>query len=242
MIKAHIGEIAPTGLNIRVLVIEDEPETAEHMTEGLERRGFQIEAVRDGAAGLERGLQETFDVIIVDRMLPKLNGLALVQQLRGAQVQTPVLFVTSMGAIADRVSGLEHGGDDYLVKPFSFAELSARVTALARRAPTPLRERTVLQCGDLTLLRLDRSARRNGVELNLLPLEYKLLEYLLLHADRVVTRTMLLENVWGFHFDPRTNIVETHISRLRGKIDLPGAPPLITTLRGVGYVIRNEAA
>ncbi len=242
MIEAHIGDIAPTGLNIRVLLIEDEPETAEHMTEGLERRGFRVEAVRDGAAGLERGLQGTFDVIIVDRMLPKLDGLALVQQLRGAQVQTPVLFVTSMGAVVDRVSGLEHGGDDYLVKPFSFAELSARVTALARRAPTPLRDRTILQCGDLTLLRLDRSARRGGVELTLLTLEYKLLEYLMLNADRVVTRAMLLENVWGFHFDPRTNIVETHISRLRGKIDLAGAPPLITTLRGVGYVIRTEPA
>jgi two-component system OmpR family response regulator len=239
MIQTPVDNITSSGLNIRVLLIEDELETAEHMTDGLEGRGCQVEAVGDGAVGLLRALRGTFDVIIVDRMLPKLDGLTLVQQLRDAQVQTPVLFVTAMGAVGDRVSGLENGGDDYLVKPFSFAELNARVTALARRAPTPLRERTVLQCGDLTLLRLDRSARRGGVELTLLPLEYKLLEYLILHADRVVTRTMLLEKVWGFHFDPRTNIVETHISRLRGKIDLPGAPPLITTLRGVGYVIRT---
>lgn len=242
MIEAQIGDLAPSSPNIRVLLIEDEPETVEHMTDGLERRGFRVEAAHDGADGLDRALQGSFDVVIVDRMLPKLDGLTLVQQLRGAQVQTPVLFVTAMGAVADRVSGLEHGGDDYLVKPFSFAELSARVIALARRAPTPLRERTVLQCGDLTLLRLDRCARRGGVELALLPLEYKLLEYLMLNADRVVTRAMLLEKVWGFHFDPRTNIVETHISRLRGKIDLPGLPPLITTLRGVGYVIRTETA
>ncbi|PTS83208.1 DNA-binding response regulator [Caulobacter sp. HMWF009] len=225
-----------------VLLIEDEPETAEHMAVGLESRGFRVEAVQDGAAGLERALAGTFDVIIVDRMLPKLDGLTLVQCLRDAQVQTPVLFVTAMGTVADRVSGLERGGDDYLVKPFSFAELGARVGALARRAPAPLRERTVLQCGDLTLLRLERSARRGGVDLALLPLEYKLLEYLMLNADRVVTRTMLLENVWGFHFDPRTNIVETHISRLRGKIDLPGTLPLITTLRGIGYCIRTEPA
>lgn len=242
MIEAHVSDIIPSSSNIRVLLIEDEPETADHMTDGLERCGFRVESVLDGAAGLDRALDGQFDVIIVDRMLPKLDGLELVERLRGAQVQTPVLFVTAMGAVADRVSGLERGGDDYLVKPFSFAELSARVGALARRAPTPLRERTVLQCGDLTLLRLERAARRGGLDLTLLPLEYRLLEYLMLNADRVVTRTMLLENVWGFHFDPRTNIVETHISRLRGKIDLPGALPLITTLRSVGYIIRTEPA
>ncbi|MDB5455397.1 MAG: DNA-binding response regulator [Caulobacter sp.] len=242
MIDSATVDTTPSGFNIRVLLIEDEPETADHMADGLARAGCAVEAVRDGASGLDRALRGPFDVIIVDRMLPRLDGLSLVRRLRGAQVQTPVLFVTAMGAVADRVSGLEHGGDDYLVKPFSFAELNARVSALARRAPAPLRERTILQCADLVLKRLDRTARRGGVDLALLPLEYKLLEYLMLHADRVVTRTMLLENVWGFHFDPRTNIVETHISRLRGKIDLAGAPPLITTLRGVGYVIRTQPA
>jgi two-component system OmpR family response regulator len=227
---------------IHVLLIEDEPETADHMAEGLRRAGCAVEAAADGVSGLDRALRYPFDVIIVDRMLPRLDGLSLVEALRAATVQTPVLFVTAMGAVADRVSGLERGGDDYLVKPFSFAELNARVGALARRAPTPLRERTVLQCGDLVLRRLDRGVRRGTQELSLLPLEYKLLEYLMLNADRVVTRAMLLENVWGFHFDPRTNIVETHISRLRGKIDHGDGPSLITTLRGNGYVIRMEQA
>ena len=239
MIEPTSAEPAAQGFPVRVLIIEDERETADHIADGLDRAGCSVQAVYDGASGLDQALKTAFDVIIVDRMLPHLDGLSLVRQLRSAQVQTPVLFVTAMGAVADRVSGLEQGGDDYLVKPFSFAELNARVGALARRAPAPLRERTVLQCGDVILKRLDRTARRQGVDLALLPLEYRLLEYLMLHADRVVTRTMLLENVWGFHFDPRTNIVETHISRLRGKIDLAGAPPLITTLRGVGYVIRT---
>ena len=241
MMHAFPPSTPPTDAT-RVLLIEDEPETAAHMTECLTRAGCLVEGVRDGVHGLERSLSGGFDVIIVDRMIPHLDGLSLVRRLRADQVQTPVLFVTAMGAVADRVAGLDQGGDDYLVKPFSFDELNARVGALARRAPAPLRERTVLKCADLELRRLERTAHRDGVEFALLPLEFKLLEYLMLNADRVVTRAMLLENVWGFHFDPRTNIVETHISRLRGKIDLPGAPPLITTLRGVGYVIRTEPA
>ncbi len=170
-------------------------------------------------------------------MLPRRSGLSLVQTLRSRGRQTPVLFVTAMGAVSDRVAGLEEGGDDYLVKPYSMAELTARVNSLARRAASPLRERTILRTDDLVLNRLERSVRRGEREIELLPLEFKLLEFLLLHAGQIVTRTMLLERVWGFHFDPRTNIVETHISRLRGKLDGEGSAPLICTVRGAGYVV-----
>jgi two-component system, OmpR family, response regulator len=171
-------------------------------------------------------------------MLPKLDGLALVAALRGDEVQTPVLFLTAMGAIADRVEGLEGGGDDYLVKPFSMAELGARVSALARRPAIGGREAAQLRSGDLVLDRLQRVARRGERKIELLPLQFKLLEYLLRHEGDIVTRTMLLEGVWGLRFDPRTNIVETHISHLRAKIDNPGEPSLIVTVRGAGYAIR----
>lgn len=224
----------------RVLLIEDEVATAGHMADGLTNAGWAVTVSHDGLDGLTRAQDDDFDVIVVDRMLPGLDGVAVVEALRARQIQTPILFVTALGSVADRVHGLERGGDDYLIKPFSFAELNARVAALARRAPTPLQERVVLQCGDLTLERLTRTVRRGGREVALLPLEFKLLEYLMLNAGRAVTRTMLLERIWGFHFDPRTNIVETHISRLRGKIDGPGEKPMITTRRGVGYVIQTD--
>jgi len=228
-------------LPLRVLVIEDERETAEHMREALVAAGCLADLAEDGPTGLDQALTGAFDVLIVDRMIPGLDGLSVVARPRAAGVQTPILFVTSMGAVADRVDGLHAGGDDYLVKPFSFAELNARVAALARRSPAPLRERTLLHCADLTLDRLERAAARDGQPVALLPLEYKLLEYLMLNAGQVVTRAMLLEKVWGFHFDPRTNIVETHLSRLRAKIDPAGAPSLIATVRGEGYVIRPPA-
>ena len=239
MIEPAPSAAAPRApLPVRVLVIEDERETAEHMREALVAAGCLADLANDGPAGLDLALGGAFDVLIVDRMIPGLDGLTVVERLRAAGVQTPILFVTSMGAVADRVDGLQAGGDDYLVKPFSFAELNARVAALARRSPAPLRERTVLQCGDLTLDRLERAASRGEQAIGLLPLEYKLLEYLMLNAGQIVTRAMLLEKVWGFHFDPRTNIVETHLSRLRAKVDPDGAPSLIATVRGEGYVIR----
>jgi two-component system, OmpR family, response regulator len=219
----------------RVLIIEDEDEMAARLAEGLSDAGWEVERVHDGECGLERAVGGPFDVLVVDRMLPRLDGLSMVTQLRARDVGTPVLFLTAMGAVADRVAGLEAGGDDYLVKPFAFDELSARLNALARRARS--RERTVLCAGGLTLDRLARTVRREGAEVELLPLEFKLLEYLMLNAGKVVTRAMLLEQVWGFAFDPRTNIVETHLSRLRGKIDPPGGPSLITTVRGSGYVV-----
>jgi two-component system OmpR family response regulator len=189
---------------------------------------------------LFRAADGAFDVLIVDRMLPGLDGLSAVRSLRAMGAQTPILFLTAMGAVSDRIAGLEAGGDDYLVKPFSFAELQARVAALARRAPLRAPEQPLLQVGDLSLDRLRRVVRRGEAEIDLQPREFQLLEFLMLNSGRIVTRTMLLEGVWDFHFDPRTNIVETHISRLRAKIDPGGAAPLIHTVRGAGYVIRAD--
>ena len=228
------------GTSPRVLLIEDEPETAAHVASALQASGWSVDIAPEGQAGFQMARAGDFDVLIVDRMLPHLDGLSLVQRLRGERVQTPVLFVTAMGAIADRVDGLEGGGDDYLVKPFSFAELNARINALLRRAQPQPRERTQLQVRNLVVDRLARTVRRGDREIELLPLEFKLLEFLLMHVGQLVTRAMLLEQVWGFHFDPRTNIVETHISRIRGKIDEPGEPSMITTVRGSGYLVMGE--
>jgi two-component system, OmpR family, response regulator len=223
---------------MRILVVEDDARTAQYVHDGLRESGWDVDVAGDGEAGLERARQGSFDVLVVDRMLPKLDGLSLVSALRGDDIRTPVLFLTAMGAIADRVAGLESGGDDYLVKPFYLAELSARVAALARRPAIASRDATVLQIGDLALNRLERTARRGARAIELLPLQFKLLEFLMLCEGQIATRTMLLERVWGFRFDPRTNIVETHISHLRAKIDTPGQPSLIATVRGAGYVIR----
>jgi two-component system OmpR family response regulator len=223
---------------MRVLVVEDDPQTAAYVRDSLNVSGCDVDLAADGEAGLAFARRTSFDVIIVDRMLPKLDGLALVSALREDDVRTPILFLTAMGAIADRVAGLEGGGDDYLVKPFSLAELNARVGALARRPAIQARDATTLRVGDLMLDRLERAVRRDGQEIELLPLQYRLLEFLMLNEGRVVTRTMLLQRVWGFSFDPRTNIVETHISHLRAKIDTSSQPSLITTVRGAGYALR----
>ena len=220
---------------LRLLLIEDDGEAAAGAAASLEAAGWAVEIASDGAQGLRRACDGGFDVLIVDRMLPGLDGLALTRALRAARVFTPILFLTAVGAVADRVAGLEAGGDDYLVKPYSSAELKARAHALARRAaPTPA---TIVRAGEVTLDRLTRRAFRGDREVELLPLEFKLLEFMALSAGRVVTRAMLLEQVWGFSFDPRTNIVETHISRLRRKLDGPGEAPLISTVRGSGYVL-----
>jgi len=223
---------------MRALVVEDDPQTADYVREGLQESGWEVELAPDGEQGLERLRGGVFDLVIVDRMLPKLDGLTLVAQFRAEDGRAPVLFLTAMGAIADRVAGLEGGGDDYLVKPFFMAELKARVAALARRTAPPTPSANTLQVGDLILDRLERRGHIQGREIDLLPLQFKLLEFLMLNESRVVTRTMLLERVWGFKFDPRTNIVETHISHLRGKIDAPGEPSMIVTVRGAGYMIR----
>jgi len=226
---------------VRVLVIEDDRKTGDYVRDGLGDADCRVELVGDGEAGLALARRDPFDVLIVDRMLPKLDGLSLVKALRADQVDTPVLFLTAMGAIADRVAGLEGGGDDYLVKPFAMAELKARVNALARRpAKQAQEEATSLRVGELVLDRLDRSVRLGERRIDLLPLQFRLLEFLMLNEGRIVTRTMLLERVWGFTFDPRTNIVETHLSHLRGKIDAPDRPSLITTVRGAGYILRGH--
>ncbi len=223
---------------MRVLIVEDDLETQSYVSQGLTEAGHSIEASATGADGLLRARQGGYDLLIVDRMMPELDGLSLVKAIRSAGIATPVLMLTAMGAVADRVDGLEAGADDYLVKPFSFAELSARVNALARRPP--LQADTKLVVGDLVLDRLQRIVRRGETQVDLQTREFQLLELMMLNAGRVVTRTMMLESVWNFRFDPGTNIVETHMSRIRSKIDRGGDAPLIHTIRGEGYVIRAD--
>lgn len=218
---------------MRILLIEDDPETADYLCQGIQGENHVLEVAIDGRAGLLRAVGEAWDLLIVDRMLPNLNGLGIVQTMRAADIQTPVLFLTTMGGIDDRVAGLNAGGDDYLVKPFAFAELLARIGALGRR-PGMARADTTIRIGDLEINQITRVVRRGGLVIDLQPREFKLLEYLARHAGNVVTRTMLLEAVWNFHFDPRTNIVETHMSRLRAKLDA-GRGDLIHTVRGSGY-------
>lgn len=223
---------------MRVLIVEDDIETQSYVSQGLTEAGHNVEASATGADGLLRARQGGYDLFIVDRMVPELDGLSLVKAIRSAGIATPVLMLTAMGAVADRVDGLEAGADDYLVKPFSFAELSARVNALARRPP--LQADTKLVVGDLVLDRLQRLVRRGETPVDLQTREFQLLELMMLNAGRVVTRTMMLESVWNFRFDPGTNIVETHMSRIRSKIDRGGDAPLIHTIRGEGYVIRAD--
>jgi len=225
---------------LKILLIEDDRETADYLAQGLGEEGHNLVLASDGRDGLFRAAGESWDLLIVDRMLPGMDGLAIVKTLRGGGVETPVLFLTTLGGIDDRVSGLNAGGDDYLVKPFAYAELVARVSALGRR-PRSQPTATVLRVADLEIDLLARVVRRGSQELLIQPREFRLLEYLMRHAGEVVTRTMLLENVWDFHFDPRTNIVETHISRLRGKVDKGYRDELIHTVRGSGYCIRAPA-
>ncbi len=224
---------------MKILVIEDEPDTAEYIAQGLRELGHTVDVAPDGRDGLFLAAGEKYDVMVVDRMLPGLDGLGIVKTIRGAGVATPVLFLTAMGGIDDRVEALEAGGDDYLVKPFAFAELAARVNALGRR-PALVPEQTVLRVADLEVDLIRHTVKRRGQRIDLQPREFRLLEYLMRHAGRVVTRTMLLEHVWDFHFDPKTSVVETHISRLRSKIDKDFAPELIHTVRGTGYCLRES--
>lgn len=222
--------------SMNLLLIEDDAETASYLRRGFQELGHVVDVCADGREGLLTAGAGHYDVLIVDRRLPALDGLQIVKTLRGAGVATPVLFLTTMTAIDDRVEGLSAGGDDYLVKPFSFAELAARVTALGRRPPLPVQE-TVLRAGPLTMDLVSRAVSRDGVTIDLQPVEFRLLEYLLRNRGRVITRTMLMERVWSFQFEPRTSVVETNISRLRAKIDRPFDRALLRTVRGVGYVI-----
>jgi two-component system OmpR family response regulator len=223
-------------LRMKLLLIEDDVKTSAYVKRGLEEQGHVVDTAANGRDGLFLGAGEPYDVMIVDRMLPGLDGLGIVKTLRGAGVTTPVLFLTTLDDIGDRVEGLQ-AGDDYLVKPFAFAELHARINALARRPPMQ-QVTTVLRVADLEMDLISRKVRRAGKEIDLQPREFRLLEYLMRNAGRVVTRTMLLEQVWEFHFDPRTNIVETHISRLRSKIDKGFDIELLETVRGSGYLLR----
>ena len=222
---------------MKILLVEDDRETAEYIAKGLREHGHVVDKADNGRDGLYMATGEPYDVMIVDRNLPKMDGLSLVKAARTSGTKTPVLFLTTMGGVDDRVAGLEAGADDYLVKPFAFAELLARVGALARRPP--LMAATSLSVGDLEVDLLSRTVVRGGKRIELLAQEFKILEYLMRHAGEIVTRTMLLEKVWDFHFDPKTNIVETHISRLRSKIDKGFEKPLLHTVRGAGYVIRS---
>ena len=221
---------------MKVLLIEDDQETADYIVQGLSEQGHTLSLSTGGRDGLFRATGESWDLLIVDRMLPGLDGLSLVRTLRAGGVKTPVLFLTTMGGVGDRVEGLNAGADDYLMKPFAFAELVARVHALGRR-PLGITKETILHVGDLEMDLIARTVRRGRQKVMLQPREFRLLEYLMRHAGEVVTRTMLLEGVWDFHFDPRTNIVETHISRLRSKLHRDDAPDLIHTVRGAGYSI-----
>ena len=223
----------------RVLVIEDDPETAELIVAELTRHGFSVDCEHAGLAGLARAASGDYDVITLDRLLPEIDGLTIVERLRQNEVRTPVLLLSALGEVEDRVRGLRAGGDDYLVKPFAFAELCARVDALLRRSPEP--RSTVLRVGDLEVDLLAREARRGSRRLDLKPRELKLLECLMRHHGQVVTRAMLFEQVWHYHFDPRTNIIDVHIGRLRREVDMPNEPPLIHTVRKIGFLLRAPA-
>ncbi len=219
---------------MRILLVEDDRETASYLIKGLKESGHTVDHANDGKEGLFMAIEMAYDLIILDRMLPGLDGLSILKTLRNSGQQTPVLILSALGEVDDRVAGLKAGGDDYLVKPFAFSELLARIEALARRSD-PKGEETRLQVGDLELDRLTRSVKRAGKPIELQPREFRLLEYLMQHAGQVVTRTMLLEGVWDYHFDPQTNVIDVHISRLRNKIDKGFDTPLLLTVRGAGY-------
>lgn len=221
---------------MQILVIEDDVETAKYVIEGLTREGHCVDSLVNGREGVVQASTKAYDAIIVDRMLPGLDGLSLVRSIRSAGVRAPVLFLTALGGVDDRVEGLEAGGDDYVSKPFAFSELLARVNAIARRPPMR-DEVTVLKVGELEMDLVAHTVRRRGESIDLQPREFRLLEVLMRNKGRVLTRTMLLERVWDFHFDPKTTVVETHISRLRAKIDRPYDAELIHTVRGTGYRI-----
>lgn len=222
---------------MRILIIEDDSATAGFMAKGLGESGHVTDHAADGEDGFEMARHGNYDVCVVDRMLPKLDGLTLVQRLRGEGIETPILFLSALGEVDDRINGLNAGGDDYLVKPYAFAELLARIEALVRRRDPGIVE-THLKVGDLEMDLLARTVHRDGAEVAMQPREFRLLEYLMRNQGHTVTRTMLLEQVWDYHFDPQTNVIDVHISRLRGKIDKGFAVPLLHTVRGAGYCLR----
>jgi two-component system OmpR family response regulator len=221
---------------MRILVVEDDLEAQRYLVQGLKESGHVVDEAADGESGLALALSRPYDVAIIDRMLPLKDGLKVVAEMREHGNTTPVLFLSALSEVDDRVKGLKAGGDDYLTKPYAFVELLARVDALMRRR-SPVGVKTRLDVGDLELDLLTRGAKRSGTDIELQPREFRLLEYLMRHAGQVVTRTMLLESVWEYHFDPQTNVIDVHISRLRAKIDKGFEAPLLHTVRGAGYMI-----
>ena len=224
---------------MRVLLIEDDASVAEYIVKGLRESGYQVEHAADGKTGLVKATTEQYEALIVDRMLPHVDGLTIIQTLRASNDSTPALILSALGEVDDRVKGLKAGGDDYLVKPFAFAELLARIEVILRRQEAGSAV-TRLKVADLEMDLLAHKVSRAGQPFNLQPREYKLLEYLMRHAGQVVTRTMLLENVWDYHFDPQTNVIDVHISRLRQKIDKGFDKPLLNTVRGAGYMLDDS--
>lgn len=228
---------------MRILLIEDDTEAASYLIKAFKEAGHVAEHAADGEEGYFLASSGDYDVFIVDRMLPKRDGLSVISSLRAEKNETPALILSALGEVDDRVEGLRSGGDDYLTKPYAFSELLARIEVLSKRRGSTLQDDTSIKVADLELNRLAHSVTRAGKAINLQPREYRLLEYLMKNAGQVVTRTMLLENVWDYHFDPQTNVIDVHISRLRSKIDKGFSEPLLHTMRGAGYVLRaNETA
>lgn len=225
---------------MRILVIEDDQEAAAYMVKGLKESGYVVDHAEEGRTGLIMAADESYDAVIVDRMLPGVDGLTIVQTMRASGNKTPALILSALGEVDDRVMGLKAGGDDYMTKPYAFAELLARLEALMRRGKSGNTE-TVLRVADMEMDLVSRSVKRTGKVIELQPKEFSLLEYLMRHAGNVVTRTMLLENVWDYSFDPQTNVIDVHISRLRQKIDKGFDKPLLHTIRGAGYSLRDTA-
>jgi two-component system OmpR family response regulator len=222
---------------MKLLVVEDDRETASYLEKGLSESGYTVDSACNGPEGLFLATSSSYDAIVLDRMLPGMDGLAVIGALRAAGIHAPALILSALGTVDDRVKGLRAGGDDYLVKPFAFSELLARIEALLRRgAAAPAN--SVLRVGDLELDLLTRIVKRCGKPIDLLPREFRLLEYMMRNSGQVVTRTMLLEHVWDYHFDPQTNVIDVHVSRLRQKIDKNFAQPLLHTVRGAGYCLR----
>jgi two-component system, OmpR family, response regulator len=224
---------------MKLLVIEDDREAAAYLVKGLAESGYVVDHAAEGRNGLFMATAGSYDALVIDRMLPGIDGLAIVAALRAAEIRTPVLILSALGGVDDRVKGLRAGGDDYLVKPFAFAELLARIEALLRRG-SGSQTVTKLSVCDLDMDLLTRTVTRGGQKVDLLPREFRLLEFLMRHAGQVVTRTMLLESVWDYHFDPQTNVIDVHVSRLRQKIDKGFDRPLLRTVRGAGYCLKGD--
>lgn len=225
----------------RILTIEDDETTAQEIVDELSNHGFQVDWASDGRTGLDRALSGDYDLITLDRMLPFVDGLAIVTAIRAKNIDTPVLMISALSDVDERVDGLRAGGDDYLVKPFASEEMAARVEVLLRRRNRPEQRQTKLRVADLELDLVERKASRGGLELDLLPTEFRLLEYMMRNFGQTLTRTMLFESVWGYHFDPGTNIIDVHIGRLRRKVDGPGLSSLIHTVRGSGYMLSEHS-